>query len=473
MYCRLFSLSFLFLPSNSLLNGLIHNPKMSNPYSNVYIVGDQESEDGTEPEAEEDEEDSEEEGGGGEEFIPVTEWPRFLSSKEGKKGGEGRVCLSAGEYGENSQGNEWNRGDIEGLFCPICMEAWTTTGDHHVCCLPCGHIYGFSCIHKWLQQRGTSRKCPQCNRKCTLKDVRKLFASRVVAIDGESQKRIRSLEANCISLEKTSAVLSKKETEWQKREAEWQKSEAEWQKREAALQQEVHQLKEKTKYLEHLIDVQSRTFGCAPSIRGLQVPLGHNLGSEFNEQGPFILQKELRVDGARLFDVDASSKNLLIARRLQGLGGTHFLTKMSLVAPYETEDISLPFGTKAVRDLHICPSDGSLALLASLGKKLSVLSTESNNVILAYDLPNGSVLVFDMRQTARHMDSMNGLTSNPVHTIHSLHNSTIPSGHFWFQRLAIKECVFLLLIVLTVMTLLLHIDHELTFQMRWHLLNLY
>ena len=74
-------------------------------------------------------------------------------------------------------------------------------------------------------------QCPQCNRKCTLKDVRKLFASRLVAIDGESQKvtpkfresiiflkkhsislifmvctclmqRIRSLEAKCISLEK-------------------------------------------------------------------------------------------------------------------------------------------------------------------------------------------------------------------------------------------------------------------------------
>ncbi|XP_021289087.1 E3 ubiquitin-protein ligase RFWD3 [Herrania umbratica] len=421
---------------------------MSNPNSNVYLVGDQESEDGTEPEAEEeeteeDEEDSDEEGGGGgEEFIPVTESPRVLSSKEGEKGGEGRVCLSAGECGENSQGNEWNRGDIEGLFCPICMEAWTTTGDHHVCCLPCGHIYGLSCIRKWLQQRGTSGKCPQCNRECTLKDVRKLFSSRVVAIDGESQKRIRSLEAKCISFEKKSAVWSKKEAEWQKREAEWKK-------REAALQQEVHQLKEKTKYLEHLINVQSRTSGCAPSIGGLQVPQGHNLGSEFNEQGPFILQKELRVDGARLFDVDVSSKNLLIARRLQGLGGTYVLTKMSLVAPYEREDISLPFGTNAVRDLHICPSDGSLALLASLGKKLSVLSTESNNVILAYDLPaaawscswdlnsshqlyaglqNGSVLVFDMRQTARHMDSMNGLTSNPVHTIHSLYNSTIPSG---------------------------------------------
>ncbi|XWS59622.1 hypothetical protein CRYUN_Cryun08bG0137900 [Craigia yunnanensis] len=190
----------------------------------------------------------------------------------------------------------------------------------------------------------------------------------------------------------------------------------------------------------------SRTMGYAPSI---VQPLGNNLGSEFNGQGPFVLQKEVRVDGARLFDVDASSKILLMTRRLQGLGGTHVLTKMSLVAPYERQDISLPSGTKAVRDLRICPSNGSLVLFASLGKKLSVLCTESNNVILAYDLPaaawscswdlnsshqiyaalqNGSLLVFDMCQTGRPLESVNGLTSNPVHTIHSLHNSAIPSG---------------------------------------------
>ncbi|OMO81790.1 hypothetical protein CCACVL1_12209 [Corchorus capsularis] len=122
---------------------------------------------------------------------------------------------------------------------------------------------------------------------------------------------------------------------------------------------------------------------------------------------------------------------------------------MSLVAPHEKENISLPSGAKAIRDLHICPSDGSLALLASLGKKLLVLSTESNHVVLAYDLPaaawscswdlnnshhiyaglqNGSVLVFDIRQTARPMESVNGLTSNPVHSIHTLSNSTISSG---------------------------------------------
>ncbi|XP_022767275.1 E3 ubiquitin-protein ligase RFWD3 isoform X1 [Durio zibethinus] len=409
-----------------------------NPNPNIYIVVDQESEEDSE-ETEESEEDSEEEEQ--EESIPVMESPR-VSGKDGEKGVEGRICSSLGESGENSQGKEWNRGDIDGLFCPICLEAWTTIGDHHVCCLPCGHIFGFSCICKWLQQRGTTRKCPQCNRKCTLKDVRKLFASWVVAIDGESQQIIRSLKAKCISLEKKSADLSNKDAEWRKREVEWKK-------REAVLQQELHQLKEKTNFLEQLLDVQSGKSGRAPSMGGYQVQsLGHSPGSEFNGQGPFILQKELKVDGARLFDVDASSEILLMTRRLQGLGGTHVLTKMSLVVPYERQDISLPYGTKAVRDLRICPFGRSLALFASLGKKLSVLSTESNNVILAYDLPaaawscswdlnnshqiyaglqNGSLLVFDLRQTARPMESVNGLTSNPVHTIHSLHNSIAPS----------------------------------------------
>lgn len=31
-----------------------------------------------------------------------------------------------------SQGKEWNREEIDGLFCPICMEAWTNDGVHQV-----------------------------------------------------------------------------------------------------------------------------------------------------------------------------------------------------------------------------------------------------------------------------------------------------------------------------------------------------
>lgn len=31
-----------------------------------------------------------------------------------------------------SQGSEWNLSEIDGLFCPICMEPWTNDGDHHI-----------------------------------------------------------------------------------------------------------------------------------------------------------------------------------------------------------------------------------------------------------------------------------------------------------------------------------------------------
>lgn len=34
--------------------------------------------------------------------------------------------------GESSQGSQWNPIEIDGLFCPICLEAWTIDGDHYI-----------------------------------------------------------------------------------------------------------------------------------------------------------------------------------------------------------------------------------------------------------------------------------------------------------------------------------------------------
>ncbi|GFS45728.1 transducin/WD40 repeat-like superfamily protein [Actinidia rufa] len=104
---------------------------------------------------------------------------------------------------------------------------------------------------------------------------------------------------------------------------------------------------------------------------------------------------------------------------------------------------------KLLRDLRIAPN-GRLALLASLGKKLSVISMESNNTVLSFDLPaaawscswdlssshyvytglqNGKLLVFDMRQTLRPVELFDGLTCNPIHTVLSLlPDLTLPSG---------------------------------------------
>ncbi|XP_022143754.1 E3 ubiquitin-protein ligase RFWD3 isoform X1 [Momordica charantia] len=350
------------------------------------------------------------------------------------EGGEASSSNGVGSV-EISQGVEWNRNEIDGLFCPICMEAWTNYGDHHICCLPCGHLYGMSCINKWLQQRRNAGKCPQCNRKCSLKDVRKIFASRIVAADEESQKRIQSLEATCASLEK-------KNTNWCRKEVEWKK-------REAALQLEVRELTERTNYLEHLLEDSKRKPGLANLDCNFQE---HSCGLKFSGQVStcsFILEKDLPVDGARLIDVDASNQVVLVARRQSGFGGTHVLTKISLMSPHESEDMTLPYCNNAVKDLHISPAARNLVLFSSLGKKLAILSMESNHIILDYDLPyaawscswdqnnshhvyaglkNGLFMVFDMRQTVGPLKTFQGLTSNPVHTIHSLSSTSTLSN---------------------------------------------
>lgn len=37
-------------------------------------------------------------------------------------------------------------------------------------------------------------------------------------------------------------------------------------------------------------------------------------------------------------------------------------------------------------------------------------------------LQNGKLLVFDVRQTAQPVQSLDGLTTQPIHTLHSLNN---------------------------------------------------
>ncbi|XP_071707112.1 uncharacterized protein [Rutidosis leptorrhynchoides] len=344
----------------------------------------------------------------------------------------------------NSNDNNNNGLEIDGLCCPICMEAWTNVGQHQISCLPCGHIFGYKCISKWLRQSRSSAKCPQCNRRCTTKDVRVLYASRLCVVDAELQKQVRSLEAKCASLEQ----------KLERQNIECCKKEVEAQEREADLHLEVQKLTKKAENLERLLERtqrESQAFNCNQNYQSRVInACGVDNGSGSQTfPGIFALQGEFRVDGGRYFDMDASGQLIMVARRLNGIGGNDILTKISLVDPNDREDIQLPPNTKAVRSLCVKPYS-RLALLTSLGKKLSVVSTESNNTVLTFDLPvpawscswdidishlvyaglqNGMVMAFDMRQTRTPLESRTGLSSNPVHTVISVApESLLPSG---------------------------------------------
>ncbi len=64
--------------------------------------------------------------------------------------------------------------------CSVCLEPWTNSGDHRVASLGCGHLFGKSCILKWLGERKT---CPSCNKICKRSEVRDIYVSNVVAMD--------------------------------------------------------------------------------------------------------------------------------------------------------------------------------------------------------------------------------------------------------------------------------------------------
>ncbi|KAG5043794.1 hypothetical protein JHK87_007709 [Glycine soja] len=92
--------------------------------------------------------------------------------------------------------------DIESLLCPICMDVWTNSGEHHI----------------FVSLVGTYMACLASKNGFNTAEIPIRCEETVIAVDEESQKRIRSPEAKC-------AAFESKDIDWHKKEAEWQKRE--------------------------------------------------------------------------------------------------------------------------------------------------------------------------------------------------------------------------------------------------------
>ncbi|KAJ0952627.1 putative transcription factor C2H2 family [Helianthus annuus] len=133
---------------------------------NIDDEEEDEDDDDYEEEEEEDDDDDDYEDEEVEELISSNECEPVIK----KNGG-----------GDDEEKNEMKRDEFD--VCSICLESWTSGGDHRICCLPCGHIYGMSCIRKWLIWCQSDGKCPKCKSLCTLKDIRVLYATRLCVAD--------------------------------------------------------------------------------------------------------------------------------------------------------------------------------------------------------------------------------------------------------------------------------------------------
>ncbi|KAK3267894.1 hypothetical protein CYMTET_23576 [Cymbomonas tetramitiformis] len=110
--------------------------------------------------------------------------------------------------------------DEESMTCMICHEIWSVSGPHRVTSLKCGHLFGKSCILTWLDQKP---KCPSCNSRCKARDLRDIYATKVVAADTEEvdamRGKIDQLEAS-LELVRAKSELSGQQLKRQRTEYE-------------------------------------------------------------------------------------------------------------------------------------------------------------------------------------------------------------------------------------------------------------
>ncbi|KAG0557278.1 hypothetical protein KC19_11G116300 [Ceratodon purpureus] len=427
--------------------------------------------------------------------------------------------------------------DSEGTTCPICMEPWTSTGNHRICSLACGHLFGKACIKRWLKMAGRKQgKCPQCNKRARVEDLRTLYVPRIAVMDEESQSYMEeagSLRTENEKLKKqvvdlreevrrTQAVLRALTRDQRDAFTMFGSSRPRPSNHRghdiALTAHQIHvtghnasrsaapraqgnvnhdqsgpqsgqSIRERPNVLQLLsmrssdasrptpedqqngrrldgrnglgtgshagmiVDVEQRredNIAARPMRSFPSLTVGD---SQHLEKG-FVLEDDRSLNGAKVFDMDAQSQLLLVSGRPPDSMTSSGLTKMSLLALSEGECINLPSGTGAIRDIRIAPTGtrapGKLALVASLGKRLSIFSLDSNNVVITYMLPNpswacawdpcdpnrlytglqnGTLLTFDMRQTSSPLDTLKSPSSTPIHTLQYVPKNPRATNH--------------------------------------------
>lgn len=84
-------------------------------------------------------------------------------------------------------------------MCNICFDSFGTSGEHRIVSLRCGHIFGESCIKKWIKD---NKNCPQCKMASTVRDFRNIYATKILVVDNSQEMKLE-LEIQQLTREKT------------------------------------------------------------------------------------------------------------------------------------------------------------------------------------------------------------------------------------------------------------------------------
>ncbi|NXC21047.1 RFWD3 ligase, partial [Corythaeola cristata] len=296
----------------------------------------------------------------------------------------------------------------EGDTCAICFEQWTNAGDHRLSALRCGHLFGYTCIERWL--KGQAGKCPQCNKKAKRSDIVILYARTLKALDTSEQERMKS------SLEKEQML---------RRQAELESAQSRLQLQ--VLTDECSKLRKELQELKALVVQYSASASQQPGSS--QTCLPGSLPSS-QSQRKYHLEKVFVVSQTGSCRVMAYCDSLSCLVVSQSSPQSTFIpgcgVKMISLANMKSSQY-VPIHSKQIRGLAFGNRADGLLLSAALDNTLKLTSLATNTVVQTYNtgrpvwsccwclddanyiyagLVNGSVMIYDLRHTSSHVQEL-------------------------------------------------------------------
>ncbi|KAA0724164.1 E3 ubiquitin-protein ligase RFWD3 [Triplophysa tibetana] len=297
----------------------------------------------------------------------------------------------------------------EGETCSICFEPWTTAGNHRLAALRCGHLFGHECIKRWLVE---GNKCPQCNKKAKRDHIIFLYARRLKALDNTESVQLKKSLENEQRLRRLGEVEA-----------------AQYRLQLQTVRDENTRLRKDIEELRRL-----RAQVAFSSSQGAALSLSQR--QESSSSGHYVFSKAVLVSQA------GGCRVLSHCERLGCLLASQPSPQAAFIPGYGVKKIStvnlkpsqyIPIHSKQIRGLAFSQQHDSLLLSAALDNTIKLTSLMANTVVQTYNtgkpvwsccwchdnnnyiyagLSNGSVLVYDTRDTSTFVQELAPLRSS-------------------------------------------------------------
>ncbi|KAJ8925131.1 hypothetical protein NQ315_001313 [Exocentrus adspersus] len=238
--------------------------------------------------------------------------------------------------------------DDDGRLCPICLDNWTNTGEHRICALKCGHLFGYKCVNRWLESQ-QKKSCPTCKKRVNRNDLRYIYAKKLIAVDTTELDVMKQLLDTAVE-EKNKILMDLSKHAC----------------REHMLHQEIAKLKKQIQDLTNNRDCSSQS----------------STSSCYSTPVRLFMDKSLdicRRSGCRVFDSNCQLDLIMTSMRSPNTLFLGFGVRKLNISHYKPLAF-IPLHSLQIRDISFHPMN-NWVLTASMDKSFKVVDTVSNSVM--------------------------------------------------------------------------------------------